>query len=120
MSDFTRLNAVTLGELNSGRAGIAINAALAQCLTDLDQRGDDEKVRKATIIVSFKKVEGTSNFLMDVQTKVTMPTLDSGSTMGNLVIDGSKVLGEWRPDSPQRPDQPSMFRKHPENEGEED
>lgn len=111
-----------IGELNCGRARAAINSVLAQVLADLDERGDDGKERRATITVAIGRINDTSNIYIDVRTKVTMPSLDSGSTIAELIHNGRRIEAHFRPDSPERPDQPTMFEKerqrakHPEAE----
>lgn len=104
-----RINAENLHALAQGRAGVAINAAIAQILTDLDQRGDDEKERRAVITLAAGRVKNSNEHIyLDVRVKTSLPSLDSGSTVAELRFDGRSGVAEFRGDSPERPDQPSI------------
>ncbi len=105
-----RLTLRNLGDLDNGRAGLAVNSDIAQMMADLDNRGDDEKVRKVVITIEAKKVtEGKSDIAIRVTSKPILPTKHTGITIAELVLNGRAAEAHFRPDSPSRPDQPGMF-----------
>ncbi len=116
-----KLTMDNIGELGGGRARVAINAGLAQILTDLDQRGSDDKARSLVVKIVAKRVEGSNDIIMDVQTKITMPSLDSGSTVCKLKVDQRGMASaEFEPDSPDNPDQQTLFKRAPHPEAPDD
>lgn len=112
------LNLDTLGELDSGAARHAIDAALRQALSDIEDRGlEDGKARKVTVEIELKKI--SDDFVeMFVKTKCTMPAYQTAKTHGVLQKDPytRKVGVKFQPYSPENPEQDSI----PFGEGEVD
>lgn len=122
------LSARTIHLLSSGRFEGSLDAAINSVLLDIDDRGSDEKERKIIITIGIGKTSAQSNDIyIDPSVKTTIPTYDAGSTVCRLkmeqVVPGGPLrpVAKFEPESPDNPDQPSMFdeerrrrRRHPE------
>lgn len=102
----------TLKDLDSGRAAVAINAALNRALSDLDDRGADKKERRVTIEIAMGKSgkHGDSNDVyVDVRVNCKVPSYYTNSTMCKLGVNNKGRAEAWfQPDSPENPDQKSI------------
>ena len=72
-----------LGELANGQAGVVIDAALAAAIRDTEDRGEDEKPRKVTIVVSLTKIS-EDNIAIEVEAKTTVPPYITDKTIGAI------------------------------------
>lgn len=100
------LKAETLHLLDQGAAGFAIDGAIATALRDLDNRGDDEKPRKITIVLSLTKDRNVVDATVEVKSSV--PAYKTGRTIAQIEGSG-KVMGAFfSPDSPGNPNQPTI------------
>ena len=88
----------SLGDLSSGQAGVAINAALAAAIRDTEDRGSDKKARKVVIEIELKKL-GDENVTATVRAKTTIPPYQTEQTVGNLRPNGGPwLIGHTPPD----------------------
>lgn len=97
----------SLGDLSSGQAGVAINAALAAAIRDTEDRGSDKKARKVVIEIELKKL-GDENVTATVRAKTTIPPYQTEQTVGNLRLKGGPGGGvelEFNPLNGENPDQ---------------
>lgn len=95
----------SLGELSSGQAGVAINAALAAAVRDTEDRGSDKKARKVVIEIELKKL-GDENVTATVRAKTAIPPYQTEQTVGNLRLkQGGGVEMEFNPLNGENPDQ---------------
>lgn len=102
------LTLATLGELAGGEAEAVVNAALRAALRDTEDRGEDKKARKVTIVVELKKV-GDGHVSATLQAKTTLPNYQTNTTIGELKPDerGHPVMN-FGPHAPLNPDQPPL------------
>lgn len=99
------LTLATLGDLAGGAAAMMVNADLATATADVDDRGDDGKVRKVVIEVSISKRED-GQVEIDVQSCVKAPKRRTPSTVARIGTKGGGELGLlFQQHSPDRPDQ---------------
>ncbi len=103
----TVLSLENLGELDGGRAAGIINAALKQAVADLDDRGDDLKARKVTIVVEMEKSENSGHVFATVKAKTSLPEYKTGGTLAEFkqLPRGGGVALLFQPLSPHDPDQ---------------
>jgi hypothetical protein len=97
----------TLGELDSGRAGVAIDREIARAVADLQDRGaEDKKPRKVTIELELVMDRGL--VLATVQVQAKLPTLRTGATMADFMHrDGEPAL-VYSSMAPDNPDQATL------------
>lgn len=108
----TALSLETIGALSGGRGQVSIAASINAALRDVEDRGDDEKSRKVVIQLEFRKLKpGANQVCIDLDVKTVLPPYAAGVTIAELTFKPGtqQVIAEFRDDSPERPDQPSMF-----------
>lgn len=100
------LKAETIHLLDQGAAGFAIDGAIASALRDLENRGEDEKPRKVTIILSLAKDRNVVDATVEVKSSV--PAYKTGRTIAQIEGSG-KVMGAFfSPESPGNPHQQTI------------
>lgn len=111
----------TLGDLDGGAARAIIDAAIAEALRDLDDRGDDEQARKVEILITVKQME---NGLVDthVEASAKVPRRRTASTIGKIKRDGKQqtrlLFQDLAPDDPDQRTIDEALRPQPKPEGE--
>ena len=104
----------TIGRLDHGFGQVVIDEAIAKVAKDLDQRGEDEKVRTVTIKLMFWQDGDVTKTDFEVDTK--LPPLKLRTTSGYHEPSGRgnrQIV--FREKNPDRPDQPVIeFNPHPE------
>lgn len=95
----------SLGQLAGGQAEAVVNAALKSVLRDTEDRGDDKKVRKVTIVVEMKKV-GKDSIAVALQAKPSVPTYQTDNTVADLFLnERGQPEAAFSPVAPNNPDQ---------------
>ncbi len=99
----TELTCDTIGEIAGGQARGTIDAAINAAMRDLEDRGEDEAVRKVRIDLLFKKI-GDSEVATVVQVGTAIPKYLTAKTVGRLVIgENRQVFLEYQANSPDNP-----------------
>jgi hypothetical protein len=97
----------TLGELNSGAAGVVIDSALRGLVADLDDRGDDGKERKTIITIGAKKLDN-GQVAIAVEAKTKVPAYRTPATIGNLKHVKGELFVQFQSEDPEDPDQMTL------------
>lgn len=98
----------TIGALDGGHAGEAINTCIREALRDLDDRGKDGKPRKVQITLEFVK-NPKEQVEIAVETHWSGPKLRTYPTIANVRQDGKgyvKLL--FQEHDPSDPDQRTL------------
>lgn len=90
MSTLT-LNLDNLGDLAQGSTKSMIDADIALVVSDLDQHGDDGKVREVTIKVKCWVDEGTKEKRVVITSKPSLPARMSAETRARTKVDRGKA-----------------------------
>lgn len=102
------LNSQTIGELDNGLAGAAIDEAINQAMRDVEDRGDDGKPRKVLIELLISK-EDSGHIAIEVTAKTSVPAFRLERTIADIAVDKNrKVKAQFRPSNARRPDQPTL------------
>lgn len=101
------INHQTIGELDEGRAGAIIDAALRDAVADLEDRGaEDGKARKVTIVIELKLGERDGTVDTHVECGTTIPKRRTASHLGKIKqgSDGRPkiVVQQYAPDNPEQ------------------
>lgn len=104
------LNSETIGRLDEGAAGMAIDLALAKAIRDVEDRGNDGKARSVTIKISVKKdiKRKERPVLIDVDVSESIPKLTTGQTIAKLSLATGKPEVIFSPASSANPDQSGL------------
>ena len=104
-----QLSCKNIGELNRGLAEMAIDKALNDAITDLDDRGEEDgKPREVLIKLSMvKRPDGLVE--TDLQTKVTVPPRRTPATVIRPVHKDGQTKLFFEVFSPDNPDQPAFI-----------
>ena len=115
------LTADSIPELDHGFARITINEAIKAVSNDLEQRGDDEKPRKVVITLTMTQLnENDTQVEFRVEAKVPPMKLATTIAQKRAVGQGNSGIA-FRPESPARPDQPTIpFHQTSEDESEDE
>lgn len=96
------LDMKSIGDLDEGRVGIAVNNALNQIAHDLKCRPGVEKVRKMTITLTMKPQIDADGLLASVDIgktiKTTLPDTQGHITNAKVSTDGELVWNDASPD----------------------
>lgn len=110
------LSCDTLGDLDNGFAREVIDEALKRAVTDVEQRGNDERVRKVVITLELKKLDTNAvAIFFAADAKLPPLRLDTAVAQTRPVGRGEHKLA-FRADNGARPDQPTMFPKEKDGE----
>lgn len=97
------LSIESIKALDLGAAGLIINDAIDRAVSDLDDRGEDEAVRKVKVEIRMKK-RPDGNIEVAVAAKAELPPrLTSSQVMGLKQTGKGKVAAlfqEWDKDNP--------------------
>lgn len=101
------LSIQNLGEVDGGRAGGIIDAAIKAAVADLDDRGKDGLPRKVTITLSMKQSDESNLIFTSVKAKATLPEYATSSTVAEFkqLPHGEGLALAFQPLSPHDPDQ---------------
>lgn len=102
------LSLETIGALDGGHAGEAINTCIREALRDLDDRGKDGKARKVNITIEFVKTP-KEQVEIAVEASWSGPKLRTYPTVANVRQDGKgfvKLL--FQEHAPEDPDQKTL------------
>ena len=83
------INCDNIGNACEGARG-AINAAIQQAMTDIDDRGDDEKPRKVVITLEFRKISGR-DVAISCEVGTATPKYRTPDTIGKILVEGGKA-----------------------------
>ena len=104
----TVLTHETLGELDHGMVGVAIDDALRRASQDLEDRGSDGKPRQVTIKIAMMSVNETDS-KVEVDIELKTPPMKSAPTMSqNRPVSGRGRGMAFRSSNPSRTDQPTI------------
>ena len=96
------LQGTTIGSLSDGYVGRLLDEAIGQVVRDIDERGQDQQVRKITLEISFKpQTNGLCKIMPTVCVKV--PKLVPPETIAKL--DKNAGAFAFNPDLAENPDQ---------------
>jgi hypothetical protein len=92
----------TIGDLDSGAARVAINRTIARAIADIDDRGDDGKVRTVTIKLELKRM---NNGLIEsnIVAGASVPAYRTNSTIAEPKRKGDEtqlLFQSLAPDDP--------------------
>ena len=113
----TNLTCKTLGDLDGGRAGAIIDAALSTMIRDLEERGHDGKARTVTITLTAGLNKGMVG--VDLQAKPILPSFRTNLTQasireerrsGGVGLKTSLYFQELNPENPEQPHFDAMDR----------
>lgn len=94
-----------LGDLDNGTARLAIDHTIAKAIADIDDRGDDGKPRRVTIVLSLQKMDN-GLIASHVETSLKTPSLKTAGTVAKLQRRGDKetrlVFQQFAPESPEQ------------------
>lgn len=79
------LSLETLGELDSGAAGVVIDAAIRTAVADIDDRGEDGKPRKVVIELTLSKMDN-GLLAAHVEADARLPKRRTNSTLGKVSV----------------------------------
>lgn len=103
----------TIGDLDEGRARLAVNRELDRAVADLLDRGtEDGKTRKVVIQLELTTKEGL--IVCQVQAQAKLPPLKSGATAAETGYQKGKEVLAFQELAPHNPDQqtfPEMDKK---------
>lgn len=100
------LTVENLGEMDGGRAGGIINAAINRAVTDLDDRGKDGKPREVTITLTMQQSDESNLIFTKVKAKAKLPEYATASTVAELKqLAHGEIALAFQPLSPHDPDQ---------------
>lgn len=102
------LSLATLGDLDRGAAGVAINHAIKTAIADTVDRGkEDGKARKVTITLEITSNPRGDIFDLGIDVKTTLPALRTSTTQASeRYVEGKSHL-LFQAES-NRADQPSL------------
>jgi hypothetical protein len=84
-----KISTDSLGDLDHGSARVAIDRAISEAVSDLDDRGhEDGKPRQVVITLELKKIDN-GMVSAHVETQVKMPRMRTAGTIG-LIKGGPK------------------------------
>lgn len=99
------VTAASLGKLDSGMAGLIIDAAIREAISDLEDRGfQDEKPRKVNIVLTFKLLDN-GQVHANVEATPKVPMRKTASTVGEFKQGerGAQLMfREASPDDPRQ------------------
>lgn len=101
----TQLTIQTLGDMNNGVAGIALNECFAQIYRDLQDRGHDGKERVAEIKVRFRKRLTSGEVEVEVEGAVKLPNYRTDPSVCKTVQVAGQPALFFQKASPDNPDQ---------------
>ncbi|MBV8094923.1 MAG: hypothetical protein JO110_17180 [Acetobacteraceae bacterium] len=106
-----------MGELDNGLVRAMVDAAIAEAVTDLEDRGKDGKVREVDIKVKLKLTDG-GGVATKVACKAVLPPRASHTTFGDFrVRPGVGVQMTFQSNNPERPDQGTFMDAEDESGG---
>ena len=115
----------TLGDLDGGAARAIIDAAIAEALLDLDDRGIDEQPRKVEILVTLKQMD-SGQVVAHVEANPKLPRRRTAGTMARLkstLHNGKKstrlLFQDGAPDDPDQRTIDETYRPQSPTETEE-
>lgn len=89
----TNLSCANIGDLDEGAAGLVINAAINEAVSDLEDRGSDGKPRK--VVVTLELVlpdEGQGSPIVHVEACAKIPARRTRRTSGKLLVAGKQPV----------------------------
>jgi hypothetical protein len=104
------LNHKTIGDINHGFSGAAIDEEIRKAFADLENRGEEDgKARVVEIKLSMMKIKGGA-IALDVQAVAKIPAYRTGITVAEPGIDalaprGRQHVIQFRSDNPENPRQ---------------
>lgn len=103
----TVLTCEEIGKLHNGVAGEIIDREIALAVSDLCDRGDEDKSpREVTIKLSMVMHEGL--VVVKVAAKAKLPERVSGATVAQIGHNKGQSLLWFQDGNPERPDQPTF------------
>lgn len=90
MSTLT-LNLDNLGDLANGSTKPMIDSDIAMCVADLDQHGNDGKVREVTIKLKMWVDEASKEKRLVITSKPSLPARMSAETRARTKVDKGKA-----------------------------
>lgn len=104
------LSLETLGGLDEGYSTKMINTALQAMMQDVEDRGDDGKVRKTIITIEAKKLHKERDaVVVTANAKNVLPSYQIAGTVCNLMFEGGKVVAVFNENNPENPDQKTIY-----------
>lgn len=94
----------TLGALNNGAARLIVDAEIAKAITDLEDRGEEDKQpRKVTITLVLGMKE--QMIVGRVSAQAVLPARSTGGTLLNLAHKSGNPVLVFQEHNAERPDQ---------------
>jgi hypothetical protein len=101
------LTLATLGDLDGGRAGLMIDAAILRAIGDIEDRGHDGKPREVNIKLTLLR-DGGDRISAEVKAGAKVPVYATAKTVGQLATVKGELGVAFQADNPRRPDQPTF------------
>lgn len=113
----TQFNLTNLCELDSGKANLAINHHIRQCVRDVQDRPGDKAKRKVFVEIEFTPALDEATATLDtvnvrIKTKVSVPVRQ---TKGYPMLPTGDGTLMFQPHSPENPRQGDLLPPHPES-----
>lgn len=108
-STISKLSLATIGDLDTGAAGLMIDETLRAAIHDANDRGRDGKVRKVTIEIEIAPLASKELFDVTVSASFKPPPYRTEGTKVQPQIVGGELCGMFQKWSPENPSQNDLL-----------